>query len=66
MDLGKEGDILAKLRETEGVKGVYQVQGVYDIVAMLEAESTEKVKETLQENIRKLDNVKSTLTLMAV
>jgi DNA-binding Lrp family transcriptional regulator len=66
VNLGTEEEVVARLREVEGVKEAYEIFGVYDIIARLEAESTEKVRTMLQERVRKLDNIRSTLTLMAV
>jgi DNA-binding Lrp family transcriptional regulator len=66
VNLGTEEEVLAGLREVEGVKEAYEIFGVYDIIARLEAESTEKVRSILQERVRKLDSIRSTLTLMAV
>jgi DNA-binding Lrp family transcriptional regulator len=65
-DLGAEEDLLKKLREIPNVKEVYVVYGVYDIVARVEADSMEKVKETITWNIRRLDKVRSTLTMIVV
>jgi DNA-binding Lrp family transcriptional regulator len=66
VDLGTEKEVLARLRKTEGVKEAHRVYGVYDIIARLEAESTEEVKGLLQERIRKIDCVRSSLTMLAV
>lgn len=49
-----------------GVKEAWQIYGVYDIIAKVEAEDTARLKGVLQEGMRRLDNVRSTLTLMAV
>ena len=65
-DLGAEEDLLKKLREVPNVREVYVVYGVYDIVARVEADSMEKVKETITWNIRRLDQVRSTLTMIVV
>ena len=65
-DLGAEEDLLKKLREIPNVKEVYVVYGVYDIVARVEADSMEKVKETITWSIRRLDKVRSTLTMIVV
>ena len=65
-DLGAEEDLLKKLREIPNVREVYVVYGVYDIVARVEADSMEKVKETITWNIRRLDKVRSTLTMIVV
>ena len=48
------------------MKDVYVVYGVYDIVARVEADTMEKVKETITWNIRRLDKVRSTLTMIVV
>ena len=65
-DLGAEEDLLKKLREIPNVKEVYVVYGVYDIVARVEADTMEKVKDTITWHIRRLDKVRSTLTMIVV
>jgi DNA-binding Lrp family transcriptional regulator len=65
VDLGTEGGVIAGLRGIEGVKEAWQIYGVYDIIAEIEAEDMEKVKGILQEGMRRLDGIRSTLTLMA-
>jgi len=65
-DLGAEEDLLKKLRDIQNVKEVYVVYGVYDIVAKIEADTMEKVKETITWKIRRLDKVRSTLTMIVV
>ena len=64
--MGAEEDLLKKLREIPNVKEVYVVYGVYDIVARVEADTMEKVKETITWSIRRLDKVRSTLTMIVV
>lgn len=66
VNLGTEEEVVERLRKVEGVKEAHQIFGVYDIIARLEAENTDKVRGILQEGVRKLDNIRSTLTLMAV
>jgi DNA-binding Lrp family transcriptional regulator len=65
-DLGSEDSIVNELRKLEGVKEVYQVYGVYDIVAQVEANTMERVKETITWKLRKLNGVKSTLTMIVM
>ena len=62
-ELGSEDLIVQELKKLEGVKEVFQVYGVYDIVAQLEADTMEKVKETIT---WKLNGVKSTLTMIVM
>ncbi len=65
VNLGSEEEVLARLRGMENVKEAHQLYGVYDIVAKLEAESMAKLKGILEEKVRKLENVRSTLTMIA-
>ena len=65
-DLGAEEELVRELRNIEHVKEVYVVYGVYDIVAKIEADTMEKVKETITWKIRRLEKVRSTLTMIVV
>jgi DNA-binding Lrp family transcriptional regulator len=65
-ELGSEDSLVNELKKMEGVKEVYQVYGVYDIVAQVEADAMEKVKETITWKLRKLNGVKSTLTMIVM
>lgn len=65
-DLGAEEQLVKELKGIENVKEVYVVYGVYDIVAKVEADAMEKVKETITWKIRRLDRVRSTLTMIVV
>jgi len=48
------------------VKESYIVYGVYDIIAKVEAESMDKLKESITWNVRRLDKVRSTLTMIVI
>jgi DNA-binding Lrp family transcriptional regulator len=48
----------------EGVRGAYALYGIYDILVEVEAESMEKVKEIVFTRIRRLWNVRTTITLI--
>ena len=62
-ELGKEEDVLKELRSIENVKEVHFVYGVYDIIVKVEAENMEKLKEIVTLKIRRLSDVRSTLTM---
>ena len=64
-ETGAEDEIISALKKINGVKEVYFVFGVYDIVTEIEADSMTELKEVTIRNIRKLDKIRSTLTLMA-
>jgi DNA-binding Lrp family transcriptional regulator len=65
-ELGSEDSLVNDLKKLESVEEVYQVYGVYDIVAQVEADTMEKVKETITWKLRKLNGVKSTLTMIVM
>jgi DNA-binding Lrp family transcriptional regulator len=65
-ELGSEDSLVSDLRKLDSVNEVYQVYGVYDIVAQVEADTMEKVKETITWKLRKLNGVKSTLTMIVM
>lgn len=65
-DLGTEEDLVKELKKIPNVTEVHVVYGVYDIIAKVEADTMEKVKETITWHIRRLDKVRSTLTMIVV
>jgi DNA-binding Lrp family transcriptional regulator len=64
--MGAEKEVISKLKSIENVKEVHGTLGLYDIIAKLEADSDEKIKNTITEKIRKMDKIGSTMTLMKV
>jgi DNA-binding Lrp family transcriptional regulator len=64
--LGSEDRLQSELKKVEGVVGVHQVYGVYDLVVEVEADSDQKLKEVVFSKIRTVKDVRSTLTLTAV
>ncbi len=65
-DLGSEEAIIDDLKHIESVKEVHGTFGAYDIIAKIESPEREKLRETITWNIRKLEHVRSTLTLMGI
>ncbi len=65
-DLGSEEDIISQLKTIDGVKEVQGTFGAYDILAKVESEDVDKLRDTITWKIRKLDRIRSTLTLMAI
>ena len=57
--------VLERIGEIEGVEEAYRLFGVYDIVAVVKAETTEELKGIIL-NIRTVKHVLSTLTLFAI
>jgi len=65
VDLGSEKEVLNEIRRLPMVKEAYEIYGVYDIVAKVEAEDMDKLKESARK-IRHINHIRSTLTLVAM
>ena len=65
-EMGSMEETLNALMKIDNVKEAYMVYGVYDIVAKVEAESMTKLKELVTWKIRKLDKVRSTLSMIVM
>jgi len=63
-DTGYEESIIKELKKMDSIKEIHGTLGVYDIIAKVESENQEKLKEAIIGDIRKITNIKSTLTLM--
>ena len=59
-------DVLKALKDVKEVKEAYSVYGVYDIIAQVAAESMDKLKDVVSYKIRRLEGVKSTLTMVVI
>lgn len=65
-DLGTEEELVKELKKIEEVIEVYVVYGVYDIIAKIQADTMDKVKDMITWRIRRLDKVRLTLTMIVV
>ncbi len=59
-------NIIEELEKVEGVREAHPSRGMYDAIAMVQAESFNQVRDIIAKNIRSIDNVKSTLTLTLI
>ena len=70
-DLGKDVEIIAKIKELIAgqndvkleIQGVY---GVYDIILKISANDSTRLRSIVTNDIRKIENVQSTLTMMVI
>ena len=63
-DLGFDAEIIEELKHLSDVKEAHGIFGAYDILAKVESDSVESLRDTITWKIRKLNRVRSTLTLM--
>ncbi len=65
-DLGSESDIIKKIKQVPDVIEVSGVFGVYDIIVRISSDDMDKLREIITWNIRKIDKVRSTLTMIVI
>jgi len=65
-EIGSESEVLKVLKEVEGMEEAYSVYGVYDIIAKIRADSMDKLKDIVTWRIRRLNKVRSTLTMIVI
>jgi DNA-binding Lrp family transcriptional regulator len=65
-DLGSEREIVKELKNVKEVKEAYAIYGTYDIIVKLEADTMDKLKDTVSSKIRGLKNIRSTLTTIVM
>lgn len=66
VDEGNEKLVYDKLKSISGIKNAYLVQGVYDLIIYIEELDRIQLIETIALKIRKIPEINSTLTLLAV
>ena len=59
-------EVREELKKIDGVEEVYIVYGIYDIVAKVRADTMDELKEIVTWRVRRLDKVRSTLTMIAI
>ena len=65
-ELGSEESIIQQLKNVDGVIEVHGTFGAYDILAKVESPTVEALRENITWKIRKIDQIRSTLTLMGI
>ena len=65
-EIGEESSVMSQLKEMPHVSEVHIVYGVYDLIAKIEAEDTDSLKKIVTENLRVLEKVRSTMTMICV
>ena len=65
-DLGYEEYVIDALKNIEDVKEIQGTFGAYDIIAKVDNSKMDTLRETITWKIRKIDRIRSTLTLMGI
>jgi len=65
-DLGSEEQIIEELKHISDVKEVHGTFGAHDILAKVKSDQISTLRETIMWEIRKIDKVRSTVTLLGI
>jgi len=66
VEIGSEDEVLRSLKPISEVKEAHLVYGVYDIIARIETETMQELKDAVSWKIRRVDKVRSTLTMIVI
>lgn len=61
---GKEDSVISNLRNIPSITNAYGTFGRYDILTKLESLDEQNIQQDISEGIRKIPNIRSTLTLL--
>jgi len=64
--VGSEATVHDLLKEIPEVKKTDKVYGVYDIIALIEADTLQGLRELLSYRIRRIPEIKSTTTMIVM
>ena len=70
-NLGTDDEIIAKIKKMMANQNdvkleIHGVYGVYDIIVKLSSDDSTKLRSIVTSDIRKIENVQSTLTMMVI
>ena len=66
LEIESEQKAINKLKNVQGVIDVNEVTGVYDIVVKIMSDTLESLKEIITHDIRTIDVIRSTMTLIVI
>lgn len=65
-EIGQEQQLYSQLQKIPEVKHCLITYGSYDIVAEFETQTAQEMNEIISSKIRKLEKIRSTITLKAI
>ncbi|MGD0319571.1 MAG: Lrp/AsnC ligand binding domain-containing protein [Nitrososphaerales archaeon] len=63
---GAEEESVAALKGMAGIKSVYQLYGLYDLLVIIEGADDQAVKSVIADNLRSKAGVVSTITMKII
>jgi DNA-binding Lrp family transcriptional regulator len=65
-DANRRDAVINELHQLPSVTEVEEIHGAYDMLIKLKQESVEELKETIKWRLKKIPDIKSTVTLIAI
>jgi len=65
-DVGKEAEVYSSVKQISEVVEVHTSYGTYDIIAIVNADTNERLKEIITSRIRSIPSIRSTLSMPIV
>ena len=65
-EIGAEVSIISQLKEIDLVKEVHGTFGAYDILANLECDNIEDLRQLIVSEVRRIKKIRSAITLMGI
>ncbi|MHA2099456.1 MAG: Lrp/AsnC family transcriptional regulator, partial [Candidatus Kariarchaeaceae archaeon] len=65
-DVAAEEEVMEQLKSIAEVKSVHLVYGIYDLIVQIEADDLDTLKKGVTENLRSIEKIRSTMTMIAV
>ena len=59
-------NVVSTLEKLDAIVEIFPVYGVYDVVAKVQADTMEKLKDIVTWKVRSLDDVRSTITMLVL
>ena len=63
-EVGKEQEILATVKKIPFVVEAYAVYGVYDLIIRIEADDLDTLKSIVSKNVRTIEDITKTFTMI--
>ncbi len=63
-EMGAETAVMKEMKKIVEIKEAHMVYGAYDIIARIEAETMEDLKNIISWKVRRLNKVRSTITMI--
>ena len=65
-DVDHKYEVIQELKKLQGIFEAAALHGAYDILARFNLESVEELKDTIKLHLKKIPDIKSTVTLIAI